>query len=443
MLPVTTHMFSRTSSTSSVCSDDSRASADTNNNSLGPADVIVQGPKRTRKRFTNLQLMMLEHLYHKVSHPTREQREQLAKDAEIDVRSVTVWFQNKRQTDRRLHRQLSEPATIPFNLQPFSSPAQSTLLPPSSPFSDASGKTIHTVRARTLSSASIASSASMSSLIPSTITSGRKRERERGHESERRHVRQKPSRHLSLDAIAARTERPVLIPRTPPQCIASSSSPARLRTPEPSSEDGSCAGGVGDADIGSKALWENMQSSPAAPDPAPRTERDLVRYGRKRYTLEYACAREILGGKARGKGKEKRKPQMLKHSSKEGRGEDGDVFRSVPIPAKKGKGLDTCAEGANEGEDDDQEVPVLEWDADAPGDTDTEGVPSEAITPSSSFGIGELSVADKGEDEKENRSNRSAIGEGDPQTARKTQGARDDEDLMDVAYVLCGLSKRC
>ncbi|KAH9897623.1 hypothetical protein C8Q73DRAFT_833782 [Cubamyces lactineus] len=442
MLPATAHLLSRTSSVSSVCSDDSRASTDTNTNSLGPADVIVEGPKRTRKRFTSLQLMMLEHLYHKVSHPTREQREQLAKDAEIsDVRSVTVWFQNKRQTDRRLHRQLSEPATIPFNLQPFSSPAPSTLLPPSSPFSNASGKTIHTVRARTLSSASIASSASMASLTASTITTGRKRER--GPESERRHVRQKPSRHLSLDAIAARTERPVLIPRTPPQCIASSSSPARVRTPEPSSEDGSCAGGGRDVDAGSKALWENMQSSPAAPDPAPRSERELVRYGRRRYTLEYACAREMLGGKVRGKGKEKRKPEMSKHSSKEGHGGDGDVFRSMPIPVKKGKGLDTCAEGAKEGEDDDQEIPVLEWDIDALGDTDTEGVPSEAITPSSSFGIGELSVADKGEDEKENRSSRSAPDEGDPQAARKTEGSRDEEDLMDVAYVLCGLSQRC
>ncbi|KAJ8472531.1 hypothetical protein ONZ51_g8459 [Trametes cubensis] len=422
MLPVAAHLLSRTSSTSSVCSNDSRASIDTNTNSLGPADVIVEGPKRTRKRFTSLQLMMLEHLYHKASHPTREQREQLAKDAEIsDVRSVTVWFQNKRQTDRRLHRQLSEPATIPFNTHCFSSPAPSTLLPPSSPFSDASGKTIHTVRARTLSSASIASSTSMSSLTPSTIASGRKRER--GHESEWRHVRQKPSRHLSLDAIAARTERPVLIPRTPPQCIASSSSPARLRTPEPPSEDGSC-------------------SSPPAPDPARRSERDLVRYGKRRYTLEYACAREMLGGKARGKGREKRKPEMSKHSSKGGHREDGDVFRSLPIPAKKGKGLDTCAKGANDGEDDDQEIPVLEWDLDALGDTDTEGVPSEAITPSSSFGMGELSVADKGEDEKENRSKGSGTGEDNSQTVRKTHDSR-EEDLMDVAYVLCGLSQRC
>ncbi|KAJ3001857.1 hypothetical protein NUW54_g6170 [Trametes sanguinea] len=206
-----------------------------------------------------------------------------------DVRSVTVWFQNKRQTDRRIHRQLSEPAVAPLTLNPTSSPAPSILLPPSSPFSDASGKTIHTVRARTLSSTSITSTTSISSLSSSN------RKRERTSENQDRNVRRKPSRHLSLDAIAARTERPVLIPRTPPQCIASSSSPSRAHTPEPPSEDGSCVS------TGSKALWENMQSSPVAPEPAPRIEREIVRYGRKKYSLEYACAREMIGGKVRGK----------------------------------------------------------------------------------------------------------------------------------------------
>lgn len=34
--------------------------------------------RRTRRRFTNVQLIMLEQLYHQNSHPTREQRETLA-----------------------------------------------------------------------------------------------------------------------------------------------------------------------------------------------------------------------------------------------------------------------------------------------------------------------------------------------------------------------------
>lgn len=45
-------------------------------------DVAVDdAPRRTRKRFSSTQLMMLEHLYHQTSHPTREQREMLAKEA--------------------------------------------------------------------------------------------------------------------------------------------------------------------------------------------------------------------------------------------------------------------------------------------------------------------------------------------------------------------------
>ena len=67
---------------SSVGSDDSARGTDanTNLNAEHPLDGTV---RRTRKRFTSLQLMMLERLYHNASHPTREQREEVAKDAEM------------------------------------------------------------------------------------------------------------------------------------------------------------------------------------------------------------------------------------------------------------------------------------------------------------------------------------------------------------------------
>ncbi|EIW63872.1 uncharacterized protein TRAVEDRAFT_67844 [Trametes versicolor FP-101664 SS1] len=420
MLSATSKMLARTSSASSVCSDDSVASTDTTI-SLGPADAIVEGPKRTRKRFTTLQLIMLEHLYHKASHPTREQREQLAKDAEIDVRSVTVWFQNKRQTDRRIHRQLSEPVSLPLHLQPCSSPAPSSALTPSSPFSDASGKTIHTARARTrtLSGNSAVSTASLPAM-------GLKRARE--HDHDRRSVRHKPSRLLSLDAIAARTERPVLLPRTPPQCLSSSPAPASARphTPEPLSED----------EPGGRALWENMQSSPAAPEPAKRTEKDLVRYGRRKYTLEYACAKEMVGGKKGAAGRQKEKKGG--RSSAKPRTQKGGPL----LGAGTDTGLDVRGEGPREREDD-QEVPVLEWDADMHGDTDTEGVPSEAVTPSSSFGIGGLSVADDCEKENVVAETERAAEDALKRKMETQASTRSDADLMDVAYVLCGLSQRC
>jgi hypothetical protein len=43
--------------------------------------------KRTRKRFTGSQLAMLEQLFHRASHPSREQRESLAQELDLYERS--------------------------------------------------------------------------------------------------------------------------------------------------------------------------------------------------------------------------------------------------------------------------------------------------------------------------------------------------------------------
>ncbi|KAG2358869.1 hypothetical protein BDR07DRAFT_1472974 [Suillus spraguei] len=75
--------LSRTSSMASISSADDTA-------------------RRTRKRFSTVQLMMLEQLFHQTSHPTREEREALANTAGMEIKSVTIWFQNKRQTERKV-----------------------------------------------------------------------------------------------------------------------------------------------------------------------------------------------------------------------------------------------------------------------------------------------------------------------------------------------------
>jgi hypothetical protein len=46
-------------------------------------DIDREREKRTRRRFTTAQLTMLEQLYHRVSHPTREQREEVAREADM------------------------------------------------------------------------------------------------------------------------------------------------------------------------------------------------------------------------------------------------------------------------------------------------------------------------------------------------------------------------
>ncbi|KAF7303765.1 Homeobox domain-containing protein [Mycena indigotica] len=65
------------------------------------SESLDSSSRRTRKRFTNAQLRILEQLYHQNSHPSREQRETVARTAGMEVKSVTIWLQNKRQTDRR------------------------------------------------------------------------------------------------------------------------------------------------------------------------------------------------------------------------------------------------------------------------------------------------------------------------------------------------------
>ncbi|KAI0713170.1 hypothetical protein C8T65DRAFT_645768 [Cerioporus squamosus] len=305
-------------------------------------------------------------------------------------------------------------------------------LPPSSPFSDASGNTIHTVRerARTLSGNSCASALSATS-------STRKRDREREADAIRalaRHVRHKPSRTISLDDIAARKERPALLPRTPPQlqCIPSSSSPARPQTPDPDLKE--------DKDEGKPALWQNMPSSPAAPEPVARSERDLVRYGSRRLTLEYACAREMVGGKEREKvdrvhGEKEHRSKDKKHRKVPGQHDHRKEKRRAADPQPR-----QTREARKEEDEEDLDIPVADWEMH--GDTDTEGMLSEApVTPSSSIDLSELSMHDPAKTRVTNAPKKVHKEEAVAMQVELARPAH-DEDMMNAAYVLFDLSQR-
>ncbi|KAJ4470954.1 homeodomain transcription factor [Lentinula aciculospora] len=99
--------FSRSSSMTSVESLDDTASS-----------------RRTRKRFNNVQLMMLENLFHHNSHPSRQERETVAKAGSMEIKSVTIWFQNKRQMERKgpasssADRSRSSPSSVPYTFAP-------------------------------------------------------------------------------------------------------------------------------------------------------------------------------------------------------------------------------------------------------------------------------------------------------------------------------------
>ncbi|KAI6133761.1 homeobox-domain-containing protein [Pisolithus croceorrhizus] len=205
--------LSRTSSMASISSDD-----------IG---------RRTRKRFTSVQLVMLEQLYHQTSHPSREEREAVAQAAGMEMKSVTIWFQNKRQTERRValhhaanpsHIEVHRPAHAYIPERGATSSHASSSMPSHSPRPFHSRNT------------------SMSSL----------------HTPRRKITPPRP--RPSLDHVATQSESRLPPPRTP----------TKPRDPYASP-------------------WDNMPSSPLAP-PASPPARDLVEFMGNGRTLEWACA---------------------------------------------------------------------------------------------------------------------------------------------------------
>ncbi|KAI0257395.1 hypothetical protein BJV78DRAFT_1292652 [Lactifluus subvellereus] len=90
MASIRTDLFRSESSSSLGSSSDERVFATPNPTA-----------KRTRKRFTGSQLSMLDQLFHRTSHPSREEREALARELELEPKVVTIWFQNRRQNERK------------------------------------------------------------------------------------------------------------------------------------------------------------------------------------------------------------------------------------------------------------------------------------------------------------------------------------------------------
>ena len=220
--------------------------------------------KRTRKRFTGSQLTMLEQLFHHATHPSRDEREALARELNLydclffllfsphsgfrsfvpsphrEPKVVTIWFQNRRQNERKANLAPSTSASEPSS----SSPAvrRSPRRKPS-----------HT----------------------STSTSN-----SRSHSHSSSPYAHPPNKSLSrrptLETMALRSELRTAPPRTP------------LKRPDPS-----------------KSPWDNMPSSPLAPPPSP-PEREFVQFAMGRHrqarSLEWACAAARLVGKGKDRG---------------------------------------------------------------------------------------------------------------------------------------------
>ncbi|KAH9004090.1 hypothetical protein EDB86DRAFT_2130283 [Lactarius hatsudake] len=60
---------------------------------------------RSRHRMTGDKLETLDAFFRRNTHPSRKEKEALCKDLDIDLKTVTIWFQNKRQTVARSRKQ--------------------------------------------------------------------------------------------------------------------------------------------------------------------------------------------------------------------------------------------------------------------------------------------------------------------------------------------------
>lgn len=180
-----------------------------------------------------------------------------------------------------------------------------------------------------------------------------------------------------------------------------------------------------------------MASSPPSSDPAyarntgAERDVDLVRYGRRKNTLEYACAAARLGGL-----RDASEPVTKRRR----------VMSMPPEPER----IDV------------EDVPVLDWEDDVGGDTEPEEGAHEVATPKSgSFGMesrprvqpwdveSEIDPAKRktvsaAEVVEEERAMVVVKEDKEVQHPGKDTTVLDrDADMMDIAHILCGLSGRC
>ncbi|KAG2155571.1 hypothetical protein DEU56DRAFT_976152 [Suillus clintonianus] len=79
-----------------------------------PPEVRGDSSKK-RHRMSSAQLMCLESLYQKDTHPSKHRKNQLADELGMDCKTITIWFQNKRQIAKRSKPSVS---SSPLQIRP-------------------------------------------------------------------------------------------------------------------------------------------------------------------------------------------------------------------------------------------------------------------------------------------------------------------------------------
>ena len=308
------------------------------------------------------------------------------------MKSVTIWFQNKRQTERKVALTNPLKTNGPFTLSNissiFSAPSHAT--PSTHPYP--------------IPSHSSQTSSQSGSKSPTQLRTS--------------------SSYLSLDHVASRAELPVYEPRTP------------RRSKRAASPDSNY-------DLNS-AVWEDMPSSPIQPEPDSRSAKSISpdspttreyldfaamrrsngKRARGRKSLEWACAAARLNAEREDENEDE--PHDTPSSSSL-RVLDWDRLPLAPSQSFDTESISTCI--------DDEKTECAETEVESLEDS------HEAITPSNSQNIGSNSALSR------NLSRtKQPLDLEHPSILTYSHERIDDaeiqdnyKDLMDVAWALCGL----
>ncbi|KAF8506779.1 hypothetical protein F5888DRAFT_1885779 [Russula emetica] len=249
--------------------------------------IILGGkPSRPRHRMSTDKLETLDAFFKFNTHPSRKEKEAISKDLDMDLKTVTIWFQNKRQTLARSRRQLSsEGATTPTAAIDILAHASATMSP-----LVATEKTSASLASVPVQPGSVAQGSYPGCLSLNQSTS-------------------RPQRASSCDSIPKTHSQALTQPRVALSSVTHNAHVfvfESVRTEMPSS---SCVSSPfldlrkprlgGGRTIHPEDLWKHIPSSPAqpalsSPDVSPdigtpsRSSRFTVQRPR---TLEWACAR--------------------------------------------------------------------------------------------------------------------------------------------------------
>ncbi|KAG2367793.1 hypothetical protein BDR07DRAFT_1606008 [Suillus spraguei] len=218
---------------------------------------------KKRHRMSSKQLMCLESLYQKDTHPSRHRKNQLAGELGMDYKTITIWFQNKRQNAKR--SKLST-LSLPLQIRNGFSQILDHQLPVQSPSV-----------LRRVSSPSI--NDTLQPVIMPSVHSEKSRTTPSPQERES-DVNDLPKKSLQVEPL-----------------LSSLMSSRSLKALHEEDEAQLTVGSKTDV----QELWQHLPSSPTAPSSvsdrgcevrSPTRDEKDARYSKRSLTLEWACNRQ-------------------------------------------------------------------------------------------------------------------------------------------------------